>query len=247
MNDTRRQPVPADVRELAPSVDAAWIGDFVLEQRLLGVPGERIGDALVTVETHVQDSGESAEAAFGDATTYARALAGTSRRVPALPGRFVLAMVLGVVGMLLASAGFSGLLGRQDVTVTVGVLVSGVLTLGALAVLLAAPTPVLRVVAARPWVAVVLFLGYVGASSALLLLLPAPLVDLPPVLVAGAGAALLLVSTGLLLVGGDLADPVTGPGARVPDWAGRRWLTALVLPAFTALLLGLDLVVHLLR
>lgn len=244
MNDTRRQPVPADVRALAPSVDVAWIGDFVLEQRLLGVPGDRIGDALVTVETHVQDSGESARAAFGDAADYARALAGGSRRIPPLPRRFVLAMVAGVVGMLLASAGFSALLAADDVTVTVGVLVCGMLTLGALAVLLAASTPVLRVVTARPWLAVVSFLVYVAGFSTLLVLLPAPLAVLPSALVGSAGVALLLVSSGLLLGGHDLEDPVTGPGGSASGGPAPRWLTPLVLPAGTLLLLASDLVLR---
>ncbi|OLT23819.1 hypothetical protein BJF81_09565 [Ornithinimicrobium sp. CNJ-824] len=55
-----QHPADRDPADLAPSVERAWADEFALEQRLLDVPGARIGDALVTVESHVAESGETA-------------------------------------------------------------------------------------------------------------------------------------------------------------------------------------------
>lgn len=106
MNDVSR-PSPrmtaGYLRSLAPSVDPAWTESFVVEQRLLGVSGPDIGDALATVESHVRDSGETAVAAFGDPVAYARDVAGTQARVPdlGLTPSFILAAVCGLVGISL--------------------------------------------------------------------------------------------------------------------------------------------------
>ena len=77
---TRRDPARpamalADPGRLAPHLERAWREDFIVELRLRGVPGDVIGDALVTADTHVQESGESAGEAFGDARTYAKEIA----------------------------------------------------------------------------------------------------------------------------------------------------------------------------
>lgn len=63
-----------DPGRIAPSGDKTWRDSFIIELRLLDVPGDRIGDELMTVETHVGESGESAPEAFGDPRAYARAL-----------------------------------------------------------------------------------------------------------------------------------------------------------------------------
>lgn len=81
-----------DPGAMAPSVEKAWRDELITELRLLDVPGERIGDALMTVETHVRESGESAEEAFGEARAYARELAG---REPARRWQVSAGMVLG--------------------------------------------------------------------------------------------------------------------------------------------------------
>lgn len=56
MNDTVRRtgqnPATRNPADLAPSVERDWSEAFILEQRLLGVSGRRIGDGLVTVEAH---------------------------------------------------------------------------------------------------------------------------------------------------------------------------------------------------
>lgn len=51
-----------------------WLDEFVVELRLHNVPGAAIGDAVATVQAHCSDSGENAQAAFGDAREYARSL-----------------------------------------------------------------------------------------------------------------------------------------------------------------------------
>src|SRR5690554_938069 len=51
-----------------------WSDDFVLELRLLDVPGPVIGERLAEVEAHCTDTGESPAEAFGDPTDYARRL-----------------------------------------------------------------------------------------------------------------------------------------------------------------------------
>ena len=59
---------------LAPDVDPDWAKEFAIELRLLGVTGARIGDALGEVNSHCQESEESAPQAFGDPADYARSL-----------------------------------------------------------------------------------------------------------------------------------------------------------------------------
>lgn len=49
-----------------------WRDKAILELRMKGVPGEEIGEILTEVETHLQESGESPEDAFGDPVAYAR-------------------------------------------------------------------------------------------------------------------------------------------------------------------------------
>lgn len=71
---------PAD---LAPHVDAAWADAFVIELRLRDVPGDVIGDVLTEVDSHVVDSGTSADDAFGDPVQYAAQVAeGAARPSP---------------------------------------------------------------------------------------------------------------------------------------------------------------------
>ncbi len=102
---TARTAGPAGFASLAPSVEADWLEDFVLERRILGVPGPRIGDALAVVESPVVESGESAREAFGDPRDDARRSA-PSRRVPddRAPG-WILGLAFGLVGMVLTSIG----------------------------------------------------------------------------------------------------------------------------------------------
>jgi len=61
-------------RGLAPHVDEAWADSLLLELRLLGVAGDRIGEAVSEVESHCAESGQSAQEGFGDPVEYAHSL-----------------------------------------------------------------------------------------------------------------------------------------------------------------------------
>jgi hypothetical protein len=57
-----------------PHVERPWRDEFVITLRLRGATGAAIGDALAHVESFCAESGESAEAAFGRTSEYARSL-----------------------------------------------------------------------------------------------------------------------------------------------------------------------------
>src|ERR1035437_1295524 len=94
---------------LAPHVDPDWAKEFAIELRLLGVAGARIGDALGEVNSHCQESKESAPQAFGAPADYARSLplpihAGTSPRAVLFS---LSPVVLQVLGMWMLIRGFT--------------------------------------------------------------------------------------------------------------------------------------------
>lgn len=114
---------------LAPSVETGWRDDFVVELRLIGASGATIADALVEVEGHCRESGQSAIDAFGPAVEYARAL-----DLPDESGWTRGQLVRTWVGLLLLVGGFSlTLLGGfaffleqgQRAEITLGWLVGG--------------------------------------------------------------------------------------------------------------------------
>lgn len=76
-----------------------WLDNFTLELAHRGVSGRDIGDAKASVESHLADSGESAEEAFGDPVAYARALAFTSTPNPGFP-RVVVPAIVGLLGLV---------------------------------------------------------------------------------------------------------------------------------------------------
>ncbi len=99
MSDTTRYTIE---RRHAPHVDPRWAEALLLELRLQGVAGARIGAVLAEVDAHVVDSGETAQEAFGDPVAYARSLdlpedpAQSSSSI----GRTVAASAVQTVGML---------------------------------------------------------------------------------------------------------------------------------------------------
>lgn len=58
-----------------------WRDSLVYHLRMKEIPGDRIGDILLEVDTHLQESGETPEVAFGDAKSYART------RVESMPAK----------------------------------------------------------------------------------------------------------------------------------------------------------------
>ncbi|WP_151524779.1 hypothetical protein [Serinicoccus kebangsaanensis] len=236
MNATHHRP-SAKPERLAPSVDPAWVRDFVVEQRLRGVGARQIGDALVTVESHVRESGESATEAFGDPAEYARALpAGTEWT---LNGRTVLELLLGLVGMLLVTRAFSEWLAGEAVRVTTGDLATAALLAVFVGALLLRATPVLRLVVERPVLAWGLALVPLVAFVAVRLLLRTELFTLPVALVAVVGALALATSSAMAWASTG-EEEITGPGEPVRRSRTSRRVGVLLYPVLTLGLMALS-------
>lgn len=245
-------------RRLAPHVEERWAEAFVVELRLLDVPGAALGAALAEVDSHCAESGEPAAEAFGDPVAYARSLdlpaqtEGPWWLVPVLGpvGSQVLGMlVLGWGGGPVVSAWRAGEAGAT-VELTVGMLTMAA-ALAAVAVLVARYSSwVLRQVVDRPvvtWLVFTLLTGSLGVGA---VLLDVPLLVLPAVPVALAGALLLAAGTVWSVVqvrAGTLDDPVVSP-LPVPgeqtgegERSGARGLSSFVtwmVPVFALVPLG---------
>ena len=228
MNATSKRPTSPE--RLAPSVEPDWVRSFVTEQNLRGVPPQRIGDQLVTVESHVRESGESAEEAFGDPAEYARALpAGGEWK---LGRRTVLELALGLAGMLLVLAAFNAWLAGERIPVTTGSLVMlGILAVS-VAILLARPGVVLRLIVERPVLGWVVSLTPFTLFVASLLLLPTELATLPVVPPAVVGVVALVASSTLAALNPE-EDEITGPGERPRRSAVARRVGVLLYPLLT--------------
>lgn len=218
-------------QDLAPHVDPRWAQALLVELRLRGVPGRRIGQVLAEVESHVVDSGEDAQVAFGDPTTYAASLdlASPGERAPVLtrlahPVLHVVAMVVVPVAAAGTAAG--------GVTITVGGAVSVSLALAGMAVLVLDETRVLRVLLRRPVVSwFVLTAAFVAGALAAAGLRTA-LVAVPAVPALVVGVVLLVATTGHALrrARREGVDAVVSPLSDEVDGAHRRLVvtTALV-------------------
>lgn len=228
-------------RTLAPHVEPAWAEAAILELRLLGVSGERVGAALAEVDAHCVDSGEPAAEAFGDPVAYARSLelpgddasrAGVA--VAALPS------VLQTFGMLAVLWSVPALRRGEAVDVSTGA-VGMLLMFGAVvAVIVVWSTPVLRLVVARPLVALAAGAGAIAATVTPLLLGRGTLVSTPGWLTLLTG----VVALGVGVVwdrhrAGRDASPLVIPNEPPPRWHGGRvveLVAAWQAPVMTALL-----------
>jgi len=96
-------------RQAAAHIDPGWAEAMLLELRLLGVGGARIGAALAEVDSHCAESGQTAEEAFGDPAVYAKSLGlPTEDDVSPKALAWIAAPVLvQVLGMLLLLPSFS--------------------------------------------------------------------------------------------------------------------------------------------
>lgn len=239
-----------DHLQLAPHVEKGWVEDFVLEQRLLGVPGDRIGDALAVVESHVVDSGEGARDAFGDPATYAREAASTHRVDDVQDPSWILGSGLGLTGMLLTLFGVQAWIdGDGRMALTVGHLVVLGLVVAGFAPLHLASESFLRFVLRRPWASLGLFVLHFCAMVAAFVLLPTPVVLVPVGAAVAVGVSTLTLGTLLewrSRTAGQLEDPILGPGEGRPARPGFGWfgvLTLLLLPLITVAMVGLSLLV----
>lgn len=237
---TGRRGLFGDPGRIAPHIDKDWRDRFIIEARLQGVDGTAIGDALVTADTHVQESGESAQEAFGDPTQYARDTAAASIRSPGtgMSRAAVLGVLIGLIGMFGAVSAAGAWQEGRPVSITTGTPVALTLLMALTTIVIALQGAFLRLAVERripfafgvPVVVTALFVGIfllfrqelfaVGAGTAGLI-----------------SVALLAVSSLLLLVGlRDDDDLIAAPGdPRTPSMASRA-VVPLILPGMTLLM-----------
>ncbi|MHA7134024.1 hypothetical protein [Oerskovia turbata] len=221
-SDTPSAARSADATGRAPHVEEKWADAFVVELRLLDVPGDTLGAALAEVESHCAESGESAAEAFGDPVAYAHSL-----DLPARPaGRWDMVTVLGPVATQILGILLLGAAGGRLVTAwrsggpvaSVGLTTGMLLGLGALALALALfarhSTAVLRLLTRAfvvPWLVLTSVTTAVGIGVALL---DQVVLVVPTAPVAAVGVLLLVAGALWGLVrdrGGALDDPIVSP------------------------------------
>lgn len=201
-----------------------WCDDFVLELRLLDVPGPVIGDRLAEVEAHCTDTGESPEEAFGAPGEYARQL-GQDGSPELASGVWRVAVIAAaqVVALLIGTSAASSWARGEMLSYNVVQLAA----LAVLAALLLALPVLLRPLVARPWavgvpLALLATAAGVGSSAAGRLDL-ATVLTLPP---AAITVALFVVVVVLAVVEHrELTsddDQVTSPLATAPEAPTRR-------------------------
>ncbi|MDO5502063.1 MAG: hypothetical protein Q4G67_02705 [Actinomycetia bacterium] len=228
-----------DDARLAPHLDAQWRDEFVLELRMLDIPGEVVGDALVVADSHVAESGRSAQEVFGDAKEYARATAAsTSRRVDSSPDTWtIVGTVAGILGTVGAIGSVSAWLGDSAVTVTLGALAGLVLLLALAGAFLAWSDQALRFILDRPVLAVVGFATLpIAAAVGLGVLFQQPLFEMSAPILLGVSVVLLAVNVSSSLVGGADEDRIVAPGESAPPTATVRLGSALLIPGVVAVI-----------
>lgn len=150
MNTTPHAPAVSHEVWQRPFVQAhrKWCDDFVVELRLLDVPGPVIGDRLAEVETHCAATGETPAEAFGDPAAYAARIARDSTTEPA-SGVWTIAVLSAaqVVAMLVGTTAVTAWARGEEVSYNVVQL--GLLGLFVLA-LLCLPALV-RPLVRHPW------------------------------------------------------------------------------------------------
>ncbi|MGD8148974.1 hypothetical protein [Ornithinimicrobium sp. Y1694] len=230
-----------DPIRLAPHVDRTWARHFVEELTLQAVPGERIGDALVTIDSHLAESGEGAQEAFGEPREYARSIA-ESGSGPAwsITARTVLGHGLGLLGMLIALFTFVQWLDGGRLSLGSAELLTVGVGAGVLLGFLAFARPILRMLQERPWTYVLLFVVPFALASAVMYLPQSELLSLP--IWGGAALAVVLLGSSVLINWSDLrtegSDAVVGPGEAPRSSGGGRAVTAFIPVILTLLLIA---------
>jgi hypothetical protein len=155
-------------RDLAPHVNDSWAQSFVVELRLLGVQGVRIGAALSEVESHCSESGQSAQRAFGAPVDYARSLQlpVEGEHSPAATVRSLVPMTAQVPGMLVLALSFGAWLSGQSLTITAGyLLIASVVLLAMVAAFRFADSWLRTAVYHLMRFLMVVFLAYLGIAA----------------------------------------------------------------------------------
>ncbi len=238
-------------RQVAPHVDPQWAEAVLLELRLRGVPGARIGEVLAEVEAHCVESGEDARSAFGDPEVYARSLdlpndddLSTRELFPVIARGTVQAL-----GMTAAVFGVGAWARDEPLGITVGVITMVVGLLAAELVLLRSADRLLRASLRRPAVPAAVFLLAVGVWVGALVLLDHEVATVPGPLVAVAGVLVVAWGQVLVLRAGAHAgmdDPVVAPLDRshTPPAPSERALSVLAtwsMPLWTVVMIGVTL------
>ena len=143
---------------IATDSDKKWFDEFILELRLRDVLGSAIGDAVASARELLDDSGQSAEEAFGPARAYAESLELPRETGPGVATRGLWPALVGLLSLLpFVQAATVGM--RNEL-----LLVSPAqLALLAVPLILAAFLPVyLNVIVRRPWLfGLIIFVGAV--------------------------------------------------------------------------------------
>lgn len=232
-------------RRLAPHVDPLWTEGLVLELRLQGVAGERIGAVVAEVDSHCAESGEPAADAFGDPVAYARSLelAPAAGQSPAAIAGGVAAAALQALAFPPALFGLAALGAGEPLGITLGMVGVVCLLVAGLAGLAAYGEQFLRLVLRRPVLSVLASVAPTGLMVVALVLLDGVVATAPAGAAIGVGVVLMGAGTAGEVVQrrrtGDDADPLVLPldgalppsrGAKLAEAAGR-WLVPVVFVA----------------
>lgn len=221
----------SQVHRLAPHVDPAWAQAFILELRLHDVPGRAIGDALAEVESHVAESGEPADGAFGEPAAYAASLSLPVKPTGPVSVGSVARWGVQAAGLLLTTSAAGAWRTGQPLELTTGLVTMVLLVVLTLVLLGRRADQVLRFVVERTVVAWLISMAHVTVLVALFLLLDDVLVQVPAVPAFAVGVVLLLGGTVAVLL--DLRrerfdeDPVTGPADPAGTTGGSKLLRLL--------------------
>ena len=236
-------------RQVAPHVDPQWAEAVLLELRLRGVPGARIGGVLAEVEAHCVESGEDARSAFGDPGAYARSLDLPTDESTS-PRELFPVLVRGTLqalGLLVAIFGVGAWAGREPLVITTGMIVVVAGLVVAELALLRLADRLLRAAVHRSWAPAVGFVLAVGLGVAVLLVGDQEVATVPGAPVAVAGVLLIAWGQVLVLRAGvdaGMSDPVVppldAPPAPRPRAEGAlRFAATWSVPLWTAVMLPL--------
>lgn len=203
-------------RRFAPHLDPTWAEAVLLELRLLGVRGDRIGSALSEADAFCVDSGQDAVEAFGDPATYARSLDLPAEADPtARESLGTLAQVgLDVLGVFLLAYAYPAWRSGDRLSVTVGATLTAAVILLGVGVVLWQGDRVLRTVLRGPTPARVALGAAVAAWFTVAVAMPVVLTGqwwALPALPALVVAVLALTAGALLSRRGPAPDPVSAP------------------------------------
>lgn len=237
--------------QFAPNVDSQWAGDLLLELRMQGVGGARIGSVLAEVDSHCAESGESAQNAFGDPVVYAKSLdlsadSGTTRDML----RAVFPVMIQLVGMLLILGSFAAWRRAEPFELTVGGALLAAVLVGEIVLLALCAQRVVRFVVKYPVWSVAFFVANTAVLAVPAVVWDAPVAELRSVW----GLCLGLV----VMVSGIVWECITRAGAQAPEdpiespfddggagrtqgrqWRGLRLLITFQTPVVTALFLAI--------